>query len=282
MPICFCLAQNSPVDALTHLKGLTLSPLRTELNIAPGTSQGGVLRVTNNSTLSMTVTMSAEVFSVINQQYDYAFTAESNVVKWVTFNPTDINLEPGKGENVTYTVGVPLSAEPGGRYISLFASTNTNKTASGVESKQQIASLLYITVLGNVSRIGHLISLSSPWLMSGDSTWDMALQDTGTTHYSSRYSLQIEDLFGGRTVAGMSGESLILPDTIRLVTNELPAPAWPGLYKAVYDIGLGDNPAVTKTLLILYMPLWASILIVVLIIALIYWYRSVPKKKTRK
>jgi hypothetical protein len=109
--------------AATKSKGLTLSPLRTELDIAPGTSLDGMLTVTNNSSKPMSVAMSAEVFSVINQQYDYAFTAESNVVQWVSFDHTEISLQPGKSQDVKYMVGVPLSAEPGGRYISLFAST---------------------------------------------------------------------------------------------------------------------------------------------------------------
>jgi hypothetical protein len=253
-------------------KGLTLSPLRSELDIAPGTSQDGTMTVTNNSSNPMIVDMSAEVFSVINQQYDYAFTAESNVVKWVTFNHSQINLAPDKTEDVTYTVGVPLSAEPGGRYISLFASTDMGTTSGAVESKQQVASLLYITVPGNVTRVGHLVSLTSPWLISGNSRWAAVLQNTGTTHYRSRYNLQIKNLLWSGTAASMSGEALILPGTVRLISNMLPAPPWPGLYRAVYDIGLGDNPAVTQTRLILYMPLWATTLIIIAVASLIYWF----------
>ncbi|HUC96771.1 MAG TPA: hypothetical protein VMR16_03875 [Candidatus Saccharimonadales bacterium] len=251
-------------------KGLTLSPLRTEVGITPGTSLDGVIRVTNNSTKPMDVTLTAEVFSVIDQQYDYAFTAESNVVKWVTFNHSAVSLAPGKNQDITYTVGVPLSAEPGGRYISLFASTDTGSTSSGVQSRQQVASMLYITVLGDVSRVGHLVSLSSPWLISGSSTWSAVLQNTGTTHYRSRYNLQINGLFLNKAVAGMSGEALILPGTVRLISNNLPAPFWPGLYKEIYMIGLGDTPAVTKIRLVLYMPIWVTILVLVLIATVIY------------
>ena len=66
-------AQNK---VITKPKGLTLSPLRNEIEIAPGTSLDGVLTVTNSTKKPMTVSMNAEAFSVINQQYDYAFTAE--------------------------------------------------------------------------------------------------------------------------------------------------------------------------------------------------------------
>lgn len=255
------------------IKGLTLSPLRTELDIAPGTSLDGVLTVTNSTKKPMTVSMNAEVFSVINQQYDYAFTEESNVVKWVTFNRPEVSLTAGKSEKVMYTIGVPLSAEPGGRYISLFASTDTGLSEGGVESRQRIASLLYITVTGDVSRDGHLVSLTSPWAVFSDkSNWSVALQNTGTTHFRSRYSAKVQDLFGGK-VANMTGDALILPGTVRAVSDKLPLPQWLGIYKVVYTIGLGDTPAAVKTRFMLFMPLWTIYVTIAAVIILILWLR---------
>jgi hypothetical protein len=172
---CFFVVILNPDFSSAATKGLTLSPLRTELEIAPGTSLDGVLTVANSTDKPMTVDLSAEEFSVINQQYDYAFTAESDMAKWVAFTPVEVNLAASESKKITYNVGVPLSAEPGGRYISLFASTDTGITDGGVSSRQRIASLLYITVLGDVSRSGHLVSLSSPWAVTSESKWSTAL-----------------------------------------------------------------------------------------------------------
>ena len=267
LSITFACSWSSQTGAVTDtkLKGLTLSPLRSELNIAPGTSLDGVLTVINSTDKSMTVDLSATEFSVINQQYDYAFTSESNLAKWITFSQPEINLEAGKSQKVTFTVGVPLSAEPGGRYVSLFASTNVATSDSAVESVQRIASLLYITVTGDVTRVGHLISLSSPWAINGQSMWTVALQNTGTTHFRSRYNVKTQNLFGA-SVASNSGDDLILPGTIRLVSDDLPLPQLPGIYKIVYMIGLGDTPAVTETRYVLYMPPLAMIILVILVI----------------
>lgn len=252
-------------------KGLTLSPLRSELSINPGTSLDGTLTVTNSTKKVMTVNLTAETFSVINQQYDYAFTEESNVVKWVTFNHPQVDLVAGQSQKIIYTVGVPLSAEPGGRYISLFASTDTGLSEEGVESRQRIASLLYITVLGDVTRSGHLVSLTSPWLMSGDSSWNVALQNTGTTHFRSRYNIKVNNIFN-EAVVSMSGDALILPGTVRSVSDKLPAPQIPGIYKVVYTIGLGDTPAIVETRFIIYMPPWATVVATAGITVLIYWF----------
>ncbi len=274
---CVTVLALSPSDTFADTmtlkqKGLTLSPLRTELNIEPGTSLDGVLTVTNSSEKPMTVDLSAEVFSVINQQYDYAFTEESNVVKWVSFSESKLTLAAEKSQKVTYTVGVPLSAEPGGRYISLFASTDTGLPKDGIESRQRVASLLYITVLGDVTREGHLLSLTSPWFLSGENSWNTALQNTGTTHFRSRYNVRIKDLIWNGVFADISGEALILPGTVRSVSDVLPAPQIPGIYKVVYTIGLGDTPAVTKSRFMLFVPPWATVLIISISIVFVYWF----------
>lgn len=261
-------------------KGLTLSPLRSELNIAPGTLFDGVLTVTNSTKKPMTVNLSAEKFSVINQQYDYAFTAESNETKWINFSSSEVNLLPDASKKITFTIGVPLSAEPGGRYISLFASTDTGVSSGGVESRQRVASLLYITVTGDVSRDGHLVSLTSPWFISAKSTWNTALQNTGSTHFRSRYNIKLNNLFWYGTSANMSGDALILPGTVRSVSDTLPAPKWPGIYKIVYTIGLGDTPAVTETRFIIYMPMWVILVCVAIIVILALALHRRRKTKT--
>lgn len=261
-------------------RGLTLSPLRSELEVAPGTSQEGLLTVTNSSSDPMNVNVSSEEFNVINQQYDYSFTVESNVAKWVSFSSSDLNLKPGESKKVKFSVGVPLSAEPGGRYISLFASTDTGQHVQGVRSRQRIASLMYITVLGDVTRSGNLIGLSSPWLISEKSDWSATLQNTGTTHYRSRYSVSTQDLFGNDVANKTIGSALILPGTIRLIDDRLPMPIFPGIYKITYAIGLGDTPAKTEIRLIIYMPAWATMTITIIItVSMLTMLKKLSRKK---
>ena len=271
------------LNIATKQYGLTLSPLRRELEIAPGTSQVGELTVTDSTDKPMVVEFSAEEFSVINQKYDYAFNAISDVAKWATFNPSLVNLKAGESIKVKYTVGVPLAAEPGGRYISLFASTNVGSSESGVNSQERVGSLLYITVLGDVlgasSQIGHLVSLSSPWLVTDKSDWSMALQNVDSTHFRSNYSVTVENLFGGVS-ANMSGSALIMPGTIRAVTDALPLPQFPGIYKITYNIGLGNNQNTVETRYMLYVPLFVliTILVVAVVVVLALWRRLSQKR----
>ncbi len=263
------------------VKGLTVSPLRTELTIDPGTSQDSKLTLTNSNDHPITVHLSVEEFSVIDPQYDYAFNAETQLTSWVTFSPDTLDLAVGQTKTATFRVGVPLSAEPGGRYLSMFVTTDAGSPVDGVVSQQRIASLIYLTVNGKISRSGHLVSLNAPWLLTGKTDWTANVQNTGSTHYDSRYNVTIQPLIGTQTVASSTSSALILPGTIRLIQNSIPLPNLPGIYKAVYTIGLGDTPAVVKTLYIIYLPpvaIIVSIFAIILVVSLISEYRARSKK----
>lgn len=263
-------------------KGMTLSPLRTEINTAPGTSFTDQLKVTNSTDKPMTVSFTAEEFNVIDEQYDYEFITESNITSWVSFKPSEVVIKAGETKKVYYTVGVPLTAEPGGYYISMFASSAVAAGEDSGNSQQRVASLLYITaasdVLGAATRSGHILSLSSPWLVINKGVWGMTIQNAGTTHYRSEYTVKVEDLFGN-VVGEEKSSALILPSTIRSLSGELSLPSVPGIYKAIYKVGLGDVPTVTEVHYMLFLPSWSLIIITAIIIATSYWlYRKLSKK----
>lgn len=272
LSILAVLLSMQTVFAADSLKGLTLAPLRTEISLAPGTSHSGTLTVTNSTDDQMTVDMGAEEFSVINQNYDYSFSPDTDISRWVSFNPSEVVLKPGQSKKIPYTLGVPLTAEPGGAYISLFASTVVGMPDEGASSRQRVASLLYISVfsdvLGDTTRVGHLLSLSSPWFVTDKATWGATLQNSDISHYRSDYEVKVENLFGG-TAAEMSGSALILPGTIRAITDTLPLPKLPGLYKVVYSIGLGKTPSPDRVHYMLYMPPLAIVAVVAVIVILV-------------
>lgn len=263
----------------TREKGLTVAPLRSELSIAPGTCLSGEVTVKNLTNQSMTINLSAEEFSVTNPQYDYAFSSSSDVSNWVKFEPDMVTLTAGSNQIIKYTVNVPISAEPGGRYISIFASTNTKTQDTNISSLQRVGSLLYVDITGNTTRIGHMISISMPWVISDNAKWVMSLQNIGTTHFHSRYSVSVQNIFNDSVIKKVSSDSLILPNTIRVLSSELPLPRFPGLYRVVFMIGLGDTPASISTRYIIYLPTTVVVGIFVVLSLLALKYISVRKRK---
>jgi hypothetical protein len=263
-------------------RSLGISPLRNELTITPGTSFDGKLTLTNSGKETLSITMSAEVFSVTNDVYDYSFDASGKGVNWVTFGSNQIGIDSGKSATVSYKVAVPIDAETGGRYLSLFASSSPNTATTGVTSINRVASLLYITVAGDVTRIGKVLTFNSPLITFDDPTWTATVQNSGSTHFHSLYSVTVKSLFGGAPLKSAQGDSLLLPSSIRLLSQSVPHPDFLGIYRLDYTIGLGDVPAKQETKWVVYLPPVQSLLVLAILIGVILLIRPNKKRRLKK
>jgi hypothetical protein len=86
----------------------------------------------------------------------------------------------------------------------------------------------------------------------------------------------------GDDINRTTGEALILPGTVRLINDEVPLPTFPGIYKVIYTIGLGDTPAQVEARYMIYAPpaaIIVGIFILVLCFSIVSEYRKRRKKK---
>lgn len=250
----FIVYASAAKASLATTKGLALSPIRTEIDIAPGQSLEFMLKLTDYSDRSMTVGLDAEEFNVVDQQYDYSFDSGSDMSKWVTFDINNVQLEPEKSKLIHYTVKVPSDAEPGGKYISLFATSDVQTAPGEIRTKQRVASLLYVTVKGDVTRTGSLKSLTPPFIFDGYQPWRMAVTNNGTAHFRSNYTVSVKNIFDGHEVASRSGSALVLPHTTRAISASMPTLKYVGLYRVVYTVGLGDTSAAKREYYLVFLP----------------------------
>lgn len=235
-------------------RSLGISPLRREVDISAGTSYSNTLSLKNSGKTSLTTRLSAEVFSVIDPEYNYSFNASADAASWVIFSPNIIILQPGQTQIVNYSISVPIGAEPGGRYLSLFATSSPGQDTSSVTTAERVASLVYVTIPGNVTRVGNLLALDSSFVIFSSGSWSASLQNSGSTHFRSIYSVTVKSLLDN-TVGTTENNALILPVSVRLISGDIPLPQWAGIYKVIYIIGLGDTPAKTETKWMIYAPL---------------------------
>ena len=266
-------------------KGLTVSPLRTELTVEPGRSVTKEMRVTNRSDQPIEVSMSAKVFKTVNDQYDYAFIDRQNdggePGDWVRFENRTFTLASNKSTLLRYQLAVPLKAEPGGRYISVFASTLASESTTNAEpSLQQVGSLLYVTVAGDVTRTGSLLGFTAPKVTTKDIAWSAQIRNSGSTHFRTKYVATVSSMFGMR-VGEAAGDALILPGTVRLVSDTISIKT-PGIYRIDYVLGLGDSPAHKYTMWVVYMPVYATVIAVISVGSLLLGGFSVYKRKKRR
>ena len=139
---------------------------------------------------------------------------------------------------------------------------------------------MYLTVTGKVTRSGSLFAINSPmWYVNENSVWSADIRNTGTTHFRSRYYVSLQNIFGNDVAPQLKGDALILPSTLRTVDGNIPKPPMPGIYRVVYDVGLGDSTAVREVRLIIYLPFWVMFLISIIIFLITIF---VIRKRTLK
>lgn len=268
-----------PASADAPDRSLGISPLRSELTILPGTSFDGTLTLTNSGKQSVSVSLNAEAFSVTNQVYDYSFDESGKGADWTSFSQKTLDIASGKSATVSYKVSVPIDAEVGGRYISLFASSSPTTSDNGVTSVNRVASLLYITVAGDITQTGKILTFNSPLVSFSNPTWTATIQNNGSAHFHSLYDVQVKSLFGGITLGSSQGDSLILPSSVRLLSQEMSGLDAIGIYRLDYTIGLGDVSAYQQTRWILYVPPLQLLLLIGIVIGILL-LRSIRHKKT--
>lgn len=239
-------AQNAPD------RRLKIYPLRTELSIKAGTAYKGTFTLENTGSKPLTVELSSEEFDVVDETYDYLFLPDSSISEWVYFGTTTVELAPKAKYSVGYVVNVPIGTEPGGAYISLFGASLPNQDSS-IESVDRVGSLLYITVPGDISKTGSLLSFSSPFIGFSETPWSATLRNSGTAHFNSEYRVETKTLWG-TPVSSQESTSLILPRSVRLIQGSLPQPTWLGLYTVNYSIPLGDNGTAVGSRPYLFLP----------------------------
>lgn len=256
---------------------LAIEPTRLELALKPGETANNNLRVSNRGDKPITVELSTEAFSVTNERYDFTFSEAEELSKWLRLKEPFIDIAPGKTEIIDYQLAVPNNAEPGGRYLAIFAKVISNTDQSNIYPRA--GQLLYLTVAGNFKKDGLLVDIAVPRLVFNRNVdWSYRVQNTGTVHFYSPVEVLVFDIFG-RQVQSAKNENLIMPNSVRLINTTTQIPIWPGFYflKTTFSVADRSVPAVARPILFLPVPFIMALPVI------FYWlYRLIQRLKKAK
>jgi len=258
----FLLAPLGTASAATTLnRGLSISPLRQYLNVNAGSQQKSSFTVGNMTDRTITVALSAKQFSVADYTYDYRFSDPKN--DWLKLSLTGVSLKPGESRNIPYAVSIPAGTAPGGHYYTLFASADLS--TSGLKSTVQAATLLYLTVNGKLVKTGHLQRSSIQHIAFGkEISYTVEPINTGNVYYFVYVTGELHGLFvkSDSTPAG----HLLIPNAVRRISDTIPSPVLPGVYKATYGYKTDTGTTVMKSSYVLFIPPWFIALLLVIIL----------------
>ncbi|HUS26085.1 MAG TPA: hypothetical protein VMY99_01935 [Nevskiaceae bacterium] len=259
-----CLVGLAPTAAAASAKnrGLLISPLRSYVSTDAGQAESHTLTVANLTEKPIQVALSVEQFTVADYSYDYRF--KPTQLDWIKLGTTQLQLKAQQSRTIPYDIAVPAGTAPGGRYFTILATTTFDSGA--VPTKVQAATVLYLTVNGKLDTSSTLVSSSIPKVSLGkEIPFSLTVKNKGNTHFFVHASGTLTGMHTQRQ-SKQDSTHLLLPNSVRIVGNTIPAPLLPGVYRATYGYQTENGRNVQQSRYLLYIPPWSLILPICLLL----------------
>jgi hypothetical protein len=255
-------------------KGLLITPLRQFLSVDAGNTLHSSFSVANLTDGPLTVDLKVQQFSVSDYVYDYTFSKPDN--PWLQLSATSINLEAHKTKSIAYSIAVPTNTSPGGHYYTLLASATLS--SGSIKNTLQAADLVYLTVNGKLTTVSHLESSSIRQVNFGhDIPFTLQPVNTGNVYSFVYVSGELRGLF--TRPPQTSDAHLLMPGHVRTLSDSIPSPVLPGVYRAVYGYRTDTDWIIQQSRWIVYIPPWFIALLLGLVLIL---PRVLPRLRRKK
>lgn len=284
----FAMAMTPAVNSVyAEGQGISMSPPSQIIVLNAGETYSGSFNISNPQTNSENFNYEVTVKPFfVDENYNIYYRENegiNQIVNWVKLDTTSGTLHTGDSQRIGFEIDVPKDAPAGGQYVAInVASTNSSKTQDasgesvGISMNQNIAMahIIYAEIAGTTRHSGEVMSTNVPsFLLDGNISAESTIKNTGNTHGTATYKLQIFPLFSSEEVYTNEEDPKkvpILPNrtfTNRITWDQTPAM---GIFNVKYTVEFeGVTTEVTK--LVIKCPLWLLFIILFAIIAIIIW-----------
>ena len=281
-----------------HAKGIgiSMSPPNQKIVLNAGESYTGSFRVSNAQDNEGAFKYKVNVIPFYVDDNDYIIYEDTEgynqIVNWTNVDLSSGILPLGGTEQIDFTINVPSDAPAGGQYMAITVSSDSSDTKDGSENNElglnmtqniSMAHIVYAEIAGTTVRQGEIASVNVPsFLLSGNIAGSSTVKNTGNTHGTAKYTLQVFPLFSNEEIYTNEenpDEKTILPN--RAIYNEISWDQTPsmGIFNVVYTVEFeGVTAQVSK--MVIKCPVWLIFVILFVIFALIFYF--VAKAKARK
>ncbi len=292
------LAATAPAASAPAANGYRLSPVRTDLTIKPGANEAVTVYIQNASSAVEDLQVVIDDFQApTNESGDPALllngqTASSHSLKqFVSVPVPTFTLQPNQQQAVTVNIKVPLSTASGGYYgairfapVGIGGSKNVNLSAS-------IASLVLLTVPGNLDEqlsiasfgVAHNGSVNPQSFFFSNKNLQAVVSFRNSGNVQEQPFGKILLKKGSTSLAsfsvnGSDDPGNVLPDSARRFTVSLDKVGWFGKYKVEGNFGYGSKgQLLTATATFYVIPILVIIIAVLIIIFIVFLLLGLPR-----
>ncbi|MFI5240420.1 MAG: hypothetical protein ACHQUB_01805 [Candidatus Saccharimonadia bacterium] len=267
-------------NAATSL-GFAVSPPAFDLAANPGQTVASSVKLINLTDQPLSLTVDRNNFVARGEEGQIDLTTQDNLYSlapWFIVTTGDI-VVPAKGTtDVSFSIAVPLNAEPGGRYGSLVFHTNPGVLPSGQSGaavKQQLATLIFLRINGPAYEKLSVASFSSDktFYQYGPIVFSTRIADLGNVHEKPTGIITVKNMIGGTAATISIVPENVIPTAIRKIDTPWSKHLLFGRYTATIVLKNGATQTLTASTSFTVIPykLLGIILVVLIALYIIIW-----------
>src|SRR3989338_8282468 len=206
---------------------LAISPFLIETTVAPGQSFTDTITVFNVTDYPLPISISINDFVPSGEHGSVRFldTGEQShpsfsLASWITITNQPEFTIPPKGETkVTFTINVPVDAEPGSHYGGLlFSAASETLDAVGTKVIKKVGALILVAT-GKTDASGTIEQFSSnkKFYIKPEVIFTSTFANTGNVHIAPKGQVEIKNMLGKTMGEAHLNENaqFVLPQTSR-------------------------------------------------------------------
>ena len=270
-----------PMSAKAVSQGIQISPINYSYEISAGNSVNAQFVISNVTDQPMNYLLETENFSDVSDEgapsfggIDQQEQGVTTLKDWINIAAADKEgaIAPGDNRMISFSIDIPVGADPGGHYAALFAKqitkTPEGKTVLGVSNR--VGALVLVTVPGSVTKSAQVTESSfTKFFWKDPAQFTMKVKNTGTVHYDSKGKATLTSLLGKTTEVDL-GTHTIIPSFSRSFTGSW-AKKYPfGYYKVALSATDGNGNPVTVNGVLWAIPIMIVIPVVILLVLVIW------------
>jgi len=263
---------------LAKADAVSVSPPRFELFGNPGDTISEKIKVGNDSTTAITYQTEVDDFDAngdqggINLIGPDAPETSISLAHWISVEPSRFTVAPNDETTITYTIKIPKTAEPGGKYASVLIKRAGEQVDGGAEVDTHVGSLILLRVSGNISEKLSLDSFKTDdtYYQHGPINLALRTTNTGNVHVAPTGKIVITDTFGHKVTEINLTRANVLPTSSRVVATSWDQKNMIGRYTATLVATYGDtNQTLSASTTFIVIPVGLIVAVIVVIVLLI-------------
>lgn len=274
--------------AQTGGNGFVVSPVRSELTLAPGKSETVTLTVENATGATTVAKPIVNDFEPSGDESgqprilldDKA--APTNSFKSLVGTLPSLELAPGQKKSMDVKITVPGTAGAGGYYGAIrFVSDNGSTNDKNVALSASVGTIFLVRVEGTLTESLQLVEFTAAkngstgriFINSGEMSVVTRLKNTGNIHVKPFGRVQVTDR-SGKVVQeyefnNTEPRANVLPNSTRKFTDNLKPQKWIGKYTVTANLGYGTGGSlITAKNTFWVIPAWFLIAFALLVVAI--------------